>query len=145
MVVVLTELYAKIVIFPFKSASGHPLINAIELPPFGIFDDSGDIDQTTLQLLVLLSRAYDHTREEFVTFPTMHPNMSRAVFNKHVKTDAQEIEHLRHEMAKLEREKQEMAAQLEREKQRMAVQLESAMAELDGLRMQLPHKKHKAL
>ena len=73
-------------------------------------------------------------------FPTMCPHMSRAVFNKHVQTDAQEIEHLRNEMVK----QQQKAEQLERENQKMAEELESAMAELEDLRVQLPHKKHKA-
>ena len=78
-------------------------------PPFDIFDESRDINQTTLQLLVLLSKAYEHTREEFVMFPTMCPNMSRAVY---VHTNAQEIEYLRQTVAQMAAKLEDLRARL---------------------------------
>ena len=104
LVFILTELYVEMVFFPFITTSdAHALINAVVLPPFDLFEESGDVNLSTLQLLLSLSKACSYASEEFVKLPEGCPNMSRTVFSRHIETETMRIEELQKKLDDKER------------------------------------------
>ena len=121
-----------------NESPNHILINAVVLPPFSIFDKSGDVNHFTLQLLLSLSKACYYKTSEYVQIPRGCPNISREVFRERVLTETQVLQdQVRRLKEEILAKDQETAARISAKDQETAARISAKDQEILALRKSL--------